>query len=115
MGYGAVVGLAVALIFSLTTFRYDLRKDTLDVSFLGVRMRSIPYEEITGITKGWKMVRVNQYLSGKFSILWNDDVALTVTLKSGVVRNVVLSPDDPEGFMDRLREKIGQSPKSDDK
>lgn len=110
MELGAFVGLAIALFFSLTTFRYEFRKDTLDINFLGVRMRSLEYSQIAGVSRGWKMARINQYLSGRFSMLWNEEVALTITLKSGAIRNVVITPDDPVGFLERLSERITRLP-----
>lgn len=116
MQFGAFVGLAVALIYMLTTFKYDLLKETLDISFLGViKMRSIPYGDITVVSRGWKMARINQYLAGRFSMLWNEDVAVTITLKTGMIKNVVISPDDPVAFIEQLNKKISQIPEAGDK
>jgi len=106
MNIGVIVGLTIALIYSLTTFRYDMGDKQLRITFLGATMRTLNYPDIQSVEKGWNM-GVNQYLSGNFAILWDKSKAVTVRLKSGAIKNIVLSPDNPDAFIAELKKRAG--------
>lgn len=106
MNMGIVVGLTIALIYSLTTFKYDMGDKELRVSFLGLNMRTIPYTDIKTVEIGWNW-GINQYLAGDFSILWNRSRAITIRVAEGAVKNIVISPSNPDAFTRELMKRAG--------
>jgi hypothetical protein len=106
MTAGIFAGLLIATIFALTTFRYTVEDTRLEIFFLGIKMRSIPYEDITDFRQGWGIAAGQQYLCGRLSMYWKKEIAVTIFVKKGF--NLVITPENPGDFLDKLRAKCGK-------
>lgn len=106
MTAGIFAGLLIATIFALTTFRYALENKTLEIFFLGIKMRSVPYENITEFRQGWRITTGQQYLCGKLSMYWKKNIAITIFVKKGF--NLVITPENPTEFIEILKKKCNK-------
>ena len=94
---------AVVLFFLATvgTIAYRITDSALEVRILGRAIRRIPLADIEEVHRRGALVHEN-WSSLKF---WN---GVTIGRRSGLLRNFVISPDDPDGFVERLQEKLRQ-------
>ena len=91
--------IAAILFFYLAScgsLRYRLTADSLLVEILGIRVRRFRFDDIEAVHRegafpheawgGWRF--------------WN---SVTVRRRSGFLRHVILTPDDPDRFVAELR------------
>jgi hypothetical protein len=95
---------AVVLTFLLTvgTISYRTTDTTLDVRIIGRVIRRVRLADIEDVHRRGAFVHEN-WSSLKF---WN---SVTVRRRSGLFRNFVISPDDPDAFAVRLQEAAGRA------
>jgi hypothetical protein len=90
--------IAAILFFYLAacgSIRYRFREDSLVVEVLGIKVRRFRYDDIEAVHRegafpheswgGWRF--------------WN---SVTLRRRSGFLRHVILTPDDPEWFVAEL-------------
>jgi len=94
---------AVVLFFLATvgTIAYRITDSALEVHILGRAIRRIPLADIEEVHRRGALIHEN-WSSLRF---WN---GVTIRRRSGLLRNLVISPDDPDGFVERLQEKLRQ-------
>jgi len=92
---------AVVLMFLLTagTISYRITDAALEVRILGRAMRRVRLADIEDVHRRGALVHEN-WSSLKF---WN---SVTIRRRSGLFRNFVITPDDPDGFVARLQEAV---------
>ena len=95
---------AVVLLFlaSVGTIAYRITDSTVDVRILGRTVRRVRLDDIEEVHRRGALLHEN-WSSLKF---WN---SVTIRRRTGAVRNVVISPDDPDGFAARLQEAVRRS------
>lgn len=95
----AMLVTAVIVLFSVTVGTIDYRITTvaLEVRILGKVVRRVGLEDILEVHRRGALVHEN-WSSLKW---WN---SVTVRRRSGLFRNLVISPDDPDRFAARLEE-----------
>jgi len=84
------------------TVNYRITPDALEVFALGRVARRIPFADIIEVHRRGALLHEN-WSGLRF---WN---AVTIRRRKGVLRNIVISPDDPEHFVDRLVATVRQS------
>jgi len=87
--YGALVG----------TIEGRISGAAIEVRILGKVVRRVPLAEIEEVHRRGALLH-EPWAGPKF---WN---AVTIRRRSGLLRNLVLTPDDPDRFVLRLREAI---------
>src|SRR5881397_3558187 len=99
----ALLVAAVVLMFLTTvgTITYRITDTALEVRILGRVIRRILLADIEEVHRRGALVHEN-WSSLKF---WN---SVTIRRRSGLLRNFVISPDDPDGFVEQLQEKLRQ-------
>jgi hypothetical protein len=100
----ALLIAAVILLFlaSVGTIAYRITDTSLEVRILGRTIRRVRLSDIEEVHRRGALVHEN-WSSLKF---WN---SVTIRRRSGWLRNFVISPDDPDGFVDRLVEAVRRS------
>ncbi len=95
---------AVVLTFLVTvgTISYRITDTTLEVRILGRVVRRLTLADIEDVHRRGALIHEN-WSSLKF---WN---SVTIRRRSGLFRNFVISPDDPDAFVERLQEAVGRS------
>ena len=97
----ALLVAAVVLMFLTTvgTITYRITDTTLEVRILGRTIRRVLLADIEEVHRRGALVHEN-WSSLKF---WN---SVTIRRRTGLLRNFVISPDDPDGFAARLQEAV---------
>jgi hypothetical protein len=97
----ALLVAAVVLVFLATvgTIAYRITDKALEVRILGRTIRRVLLADIEEVHRRGALIHEN-WSSLKF---WN---GVTIRRRTGLLRNFVISPDDPEGFMAQLQDKL---------
>jgi hypothetical protein len=97
----ALLVTAVVLMFLSTvgTIAYRIGETALEVRLLGRIVRRVALADIEEVHRRGALIHEN-WSSLKF---WN---SVTIRRRSGLFRNLVISPDDPDGFAVLLREAV---------
>ncbi len=100
----ALLVAAVVLMFLTTvgTITYRITDTALEVRILGRVIRRILLADIEEVHRRGALVHEN-WSSLKF---WN---SVTIRRRSGLLRNFMISPDDPDRFAARLQEAARRS------
>src|SRR5213593_2718919 len=97
--------LIAAVIFTflalVSTIRYRISENALEVLILGMVVRRILLADIEEVHRRGCLVHEN-WSGPKF---WN---SVTIRRKTGLFKNLVISPDDPDRFVGRLRESVAR-------
>ena len=95
--------LAAAVLFTFVslvgTMHYRITEAALEILTLGMVARRIPLHEIEEVHRRGAFLHEN-WSGPRF---WN---AVTIRRKRGVMKNIVISPDDPDRFAVRLNDAI---------
>ncbi len=105
-GILVIAGILFALIAAVGTVRYRITGTGLEVLVLGRIVRRILLSDMEEVHRRGALVR-ESWSGPRF---WN---AVIIRRRSGWIRNVAISPDDPERFATRLREAIERSARGD--
>jgi len=97
-----IAGVLFTFAALVGTISYRITPDAFEVLTLGRVARRIPLADIVEVHRRGALLHEN-WSGPRF---WN---AVTITRRRGVIRNIVISPDDPEGFVDRLVASVRQS------
>jgi len=97
----ALLVAAVVLTFLATagTIAYRISDSALEVRILGRVIRRVFLADIEEVHRRGALFHEN-WSSLKF---WN---SVTIRRRSGLLRNFVISPDDPDGFVARLEDAL---------
>ena len=97
----ALLVTAVVLTFLATagTIAYRITDSALEVRILGRVIRRVLLADIEEVHRRGALFHEN-WSSLKF---WN---SVTIRRRSGLLRNFVISPDDPDGFVARLEDAL---------
>ncbi|HEX8833785.1 MAG TPA: PH domain-containing protein [Abditibacteriaceae bacterium] len=95
-GVTALVGGVVLLANQV---RYELAEDALCITYFGFCVRRVPFSNIENVRRG--------------TALWNEhynrvsrDPNLTLRLRRGLVRNLVINPPQTEEFLTNLQKRL---------
>ena len=98
-GAVATIVFAAVLLCAVATLRYRITERAVEVILFGRCVRRIRLEDIDYVRRG--------------SALWNEHWtnfktwnSVTLRRKSGWVRNFVITPGDPGGFIAELEQKL---------
>jgi hypothetical protein len=97
----ALLIAAVVLMFltSVGTISYRITDTALEVRILGRSIRRVRLADIEEVHRRGALLHEN-WSSLKF---WN---SVTIRRRSGLLKNFVITPDDPDGFVTRLQEAV---------
>ncbi len=100
----AMLIAAVLLVFLLTvgTIDYRIGPGAVEVLLLGRAVRRIRLDDIESVDRRGALV----HESWSTLKIWN---SVTIRRRSGLFKSFVITPDDPDGFVERLREALGQA------
>jgi hypothetical protein len=98
--------LIAAILFTLlaivTTLGYRITEAALEVRVLGMLIRRVPLADIEEVHRRGAFLR-ESWSGFKF---WN---AVIIRRRRGWLKNLAVSPDDPDRFVEELRAAIGRS------
>jgi hypothetical protein len=94
-----VSGVLLLFLSTVGTISYRITDTDLEVRILGRAVRRVRLSDIEEVHRRGAFVHEN-WSSLKF---WN---SVTIRRRSGLFRNFVISPDDPDGFMGRLEDAV---------
>jgi hypothetical protein len=80
---------------------YRLEDNALSVTVAKRPIRRIPYSDIESVQRGWRPW--NEHWNRRLDF-WRGSV--TIRRKHGILRNVVLTPDDPDAFVAALQARV---------
>src|SRR5574341_1612817 len=92
------VALGVITIYGVATLKFRLGDDTVEILALGVPFRTIPYADIQSAHLGgslWNEHWVTFHLQNR----------ITLRLRRGRRRAIVISPPEPEAFLRSLQSR----------
>lgn len=85
----------------MALFRYLLSDKALEVKLGPWLIRSVPFSGIEDVELGYT------FWNEHWTNLWPPRF-VTVRRRTGLFRNFVINPEDPESFAAKLRESIGK-------
>ena len=94
--------VAIAL-YGVATLRFHLSEDALEILVLGVPFRTIPYADIQTAHRGGSL------LSEHWASFRLRD-RITLRLRRGNRRAIVITPPDPDAFLFELRSRLPTTP-----
>ncbi len=97
----AMLIAAVVLVFLITvgTIDYRITASAVEVLILGRVVRRVRFDDIEEVHRRGALLHEN-WSGPKF---WN---AVTIRRRSGLLRNFVVSPDDPDRFVARVQDAL---------
>jgi hypothetical protein len=95
----ADIALVGTVLCAVATLRYRITTKAVEVLIFGCCVRRIRFDDIEHVRRGG--VFWNEHWTN-FRI-WN---SVTLRRKSGWIRNFVITPDDPTGFIAELARKL---------
>jgi hypothetical protein len=101
---GAAVGGIV--LYGMATLTFRLGEQAMEIIALGVPFRTIPYADIVSVVRGGALFR-EHWLSFRL----NNRV--TLHLRRGKRRSIVITPPDPDAFLQDLRSRLHAAPFAD--
>lgn len=100
---GLEAGIVAFVLYAVATLRYRITDKAVEVLIFGWCVRRIRLDDIESVRRGgafWNEHWTNFKL-------WN---AVTLRRKSGVIRNFVITPDNPGVFVAELAAKLKDGP-----
>jgi hypothetical protein len=97
-----IAGVLFTFAALVGTIHYRITPDAVEVLTLGRVARRIPLTDIVEVHRRGALLHEN-WSGPRF---WN---AVTIRRRRGLIRNIVISPDDPDCFIDRLVATVRQS------
>lgn len=98
--------LGVIVLYGVATLKFRLGEEALEILALGVPFRTIRYEDIQSADRGGSLFR-EHWVSFR---LGN---RITLRLRRGKQRAIVVTPPDPEAFLLELRSRLQEAPDRD--
>ena len=98
---GAAVG--VITLYGMATLRFHLGEQAMEIIVLGVAFRTIPYADIESADRGGSLFR-EHWLSFRLKN------RVTLHLRRGKGRRIVITPPDPDVFLLDLRSRLHAEP-----
>ena len=117
----AIVGIVIAVIVVLGSvyglrhaISYSLQNSSLEIRLLGVTVRRVPFSDIdhveiisfASLVPLSRSFRPDLFISLKWCGYRERVVA--IRKRSGLVRQIIVSPEDPEAFASSLRAASGR-------
>lgn len=99
------MGMAVGAItvYAIATLTFRLGDQALEVVALGVPFRTIPYADIESADRGGLLFR-EHWVSFRLRS------RITLRLRQGKRRSIVITPPDPDAFLLDLRSRLHAAP-----
>lgn len=98
---GAAVG-AITL-YGIATIKFRLEDQALEIVALGIPFRTIPYADIQSADRGGSLFH-EHWLSFRLNN------RITLQLRRGKRRTIVITPSDPDAFLLDLRSRLHAAP-----
>ena len=98
---GMVVGAIT--VYGIATLTFRLGDQALEVVALGVPFRTIPYADIESADRGGLLLR-EHWVSFRLKN------RITLRLRRGNRRTIVITPPDPDAFLLDLRSRLQAAP-----
>ncbi len=91
-----VAGVLFAFLATVSTIDYRITPSAVEVRILGAVLRRVLLSDIEEVHRRGAFLH-ESWSGPKF---WN---AVTIRRRSGLLRNLVISPDDPDRFAEEIR------------
>jgi hypothetical protein len=91
----AVAALVVIFCAAVGSIRYRVTGDAVEVDLLGRRVRRIALDDIEDVSRRGAFIH-ESWSGPRF---WN---AVTLRRRRGLLRHVIITPDDPDLFVESL-------------
>jgi hypothetical protein len=98
---GAAVG-AITL-YGIATVTVRLGDEAMEIITLGVAFRTIPYADIQSVDRGGSFFR-------QYWLSFRVNNRVTLQLRPGKRRKIVINPPDPDAFLLDLRSRLHAGP-----
>jgi hypothetical protein len=94
-----IAAVVLAFLATVGTIAYRITDTALEVRILGRVIRHVLLADIEEVHRRGALIHEN-WSSLK---IWN---SVTIRRRSGLLRNFVISPDDPDGFVASLQDAL---------
>lgn len=107
----AVVAVIYASTFFISRINYQIDDRYVRMRVGRLRIRKIPIDDISDVTVGYRhwveswTKTINPWTIAK--------KAVTIYRKTGVFKRVVITPDDPPGFVRKIKDNPRYNPRHD--
>lgn len=91
----AIAAILVLFCASVGSIRYRVTGDAVEIELLGRRVRRIALDDIEEVSRRGSFIH-ESWSGPRF---WN---AVTLRRRRGLVRHVIITPDDPDRFVESL-------------
>jgi len=96
-----IAAVLFTFVAATSTIRYRITGDAVEVLVLGMVARRVRLEDIEEVHRRGALLHEN-WSGPRF---WN---AVTIRRRHGLLRNFVISPDDPDRFVMRLQQRLAE-------
>jgi hypothetical protein len=96
---GLEVGVVALILYAVATLRYRITSEAVEVLILGWCARRIRLDDIESVRRGgcfWNEHWTNFKLRN----------SVTLRRKSGLIKNLVITPDNPSAFIAEVAQKL---------
>jgi len=94
-----IAAVVFTFLATVSTIAYRITEAAVEVLILGRVVRRVPLRDIEEVHRRGALFH-ESWSSLKF---WN---AVTIRRRGGLMRHVVISPEDPDRFVERLKEAV---------
>jgi len=94
-----IAAVLFTFVAATSTIRYRITAGALEVLVMGMVARRVPFSEIEEVHRRGALLH-ESWSGPRF---WN---AVTIRRRRGMLRNFVISPDEPDRFVRRLQESL---------
>ena len=94
-----IAAILFTFVILVATIHYRITEEALEVMILGKVARRIPLRDIEEVHRRGALLHEN-WSTFRF---WN---AIIIRRRRGILKNIVISPDDPDRFAERLIESV---------
>jgi hypothetical protein len=91
----AIAAIVVLFCAAIGSIRYRVTGDAIEVDLLGRRVRRIAFDDIEEVSRRGAFIH-ESWSGPRF---WN---AVTLRRRRGLFRHVIITPDDPDRFVESL-------------
>lgn len=94
-----IAAILFTFVILVATIRYRITEEALEVIIMGKVARRIPLRDIEEVHRRGALLHEN-WSTIRF---WN---AIIIRRRRGILKNIVISPDDPDRFAEQLIESV---------
>ncbi len=102
-----LIAIAAIILYSVSSIRYRITPEELQIIILGIALRKVRLNNIESVQKGRDSSFWNIFTGENWANFHMRNV-VTIKRKSGLMKNLIITPTDPDKFISTLQQAILQ-------